>query len=390
MKIIVDSVVCFLVAVFPILLSTIYCIYEKSLERVERYLYLDISLIASEYLLLLTQNDEMILLLSIPILISILEKRDLSFFLCLILLFSLSNISIIECLIIIILYLINKHKNLNKYLVFTIFVLIKSLFFIIDNSIYQLNNLYILLLFLLLILLFMWSYNICKMATNLFMTLKDLEENKQVKEAIFKISHEIKNPLAVCKGYLDMYDSNNEIHTKKYVPIIKSEIEKTLVILQDFLNLSKTKLNLDILDVNLLIEECLNNIELLLKTNHINVNKELYDDDLYIVGDYNRLQQVLVNVIKNSVEAMVDSDTKDLFIKSIIDNKYILIQIDDTGCGIAKNIQKKIMEPFFTTKSNGTGLGVPFSIEVINAHNGNMEYIQLKTGTRVEIRLLKE
>ena len=65
--------------------------------------------------------------------------------------------------------------------------------------------------------------------------IHELEKEKKLRESLFKITHEIKNPIAVCKGYLDMFDVNNEEHSRKYIPIIKEEIARTLILLQDFL-----------------------------------------------------------------------------------------------------------------------------------------------------------
>lgn len=398
MNLIVNSIICFIVAVFPALLSTMYGIYEKSLEKMERYLYIDISLILTEYLLVISQPKEMVLIMSIPLLLSILEKRDLPVILCSIILCFLSfeQVNIIylifEYSILYIIYKLYKKNNISKKIIGLIFLIVKLLSFGTFNNIVNLFNtkqiIYITIIFTLFIILLLVCYNMCKMTVNLFMSVRDLEEHKQIKSALFKISHEIKNPLAVCKGYLDMYDYTNKEHIKKFVPIVKSEIEKSLVILHDFLNLSKTNLNLEIIDINLLIDDCLDNIELLLKSNHITIIKDLIDDDLYVNGDYTRLHQVFVNVIKNSVEAMYESKEKNIFIKTNIIDSNIQVIFEDTGTGIEKEIFKKITEPFFTTKANGTGLGVPLSIEIINAHNGKMEYSNISnSGTRVTITL---
>ena len=184
-----------------------------------------------------------------------------------------------------------------------------------------------------------------------------------------------------------MYDYNNPIHTQKYVPIIKSEIEKTLILLQDFLCLTKTNLKKEILDINCLIDDCLDNLELLLTSNNIKIKKELIDDEIYVNGDYNRLYQVFVNVIKNAVEAMED-DEKVLTISEYILKNKIVIKIKDTGNGIDKEILKKIGEPFYTSKKNGTGLGISFSIEIVNALGGNLEFLSEDVkGTTVQITL---
>ena len=141
------------------------------------------------------------------------------------------------------------------------------------------------------------------------------------------------------------------------------------------------------MDINCLIDDCLDNLELLLTSNNIKIKKELIDDEIYVNGDYNRLYQVFVNVIKNAVEAMED-DEKVLTISEYILKNKIVIKIKDTGNGIDKEILKKIGEPFYTSKKNGTGLGISFSIEIVNALGGNLEYLSEDVkGTTVQITL---
>lgn len=395
MELILNSIICFLIGLSPVLFITIYGIYEKSLDKIERNLYQDISLIITQYLLVISQPKEMILIITIPLFIGLLEKRKTAIILCSIILTFLSikqlNIlyPLLEYLIIYITYILYKQNKISKKIITILFLVIKITFLNIINTKLSLFNtkelIDLTIIYTLTILILSICYKICKMTIRLFMSIKELEQNKQIKTTLFKISHEIKNPLAVCKGYLDMYDYTNQTHIKKYIPIVKSEIEKSLVILHDFLNLSKLNLNLEIIDINLLIEECLENIELLLKTNNIKINKNLLDDELYIKGDFIRLHQVLVNIIKNSVEAMYETKQKEIYITTKI-NKKIIIEIEDTGPGIDKEMQEKIKEPFYTTKTNGTGLGIPLSIEIIKAHNGNIEYTN-GVGTKVTIEL---
>ena len=101
------------------------------------------------------------------------------------------------------------------------------------------------------------------------MNIKEIERNKQIKTSLFRITHEIKNPIAVCKGYLDMFDKDNQDHFKKYIPILKDEINRTLLLLEDFLAMNKVKINKDIIDINLLIEEVVKNIKMLCTKNNI-------------------------------------------------------------------------------------------------------------------------
>lgn len=215
---------------------------------------------------------------------------------------------------------------------------------------------------------------------------KELMKEHQLRESLFKISHEIKNPIAVCKGYLDMCKTSENY--EKYIPIVKSEINKTLNLLQDFSACNKIKIEPDIIDISLLIEEITNNLKLMFINKKIKFIIEPIQEEIFINGDYNRLNQVLLNIIKNSIEAKDENKISYIKIYTKINKKTIQIYIEDNGIGISKENMKKISEPFFTTKQNGTGLGVLLSKEIINAHNGRIEYkSKEKEGTIVTITL---
>ena len=203
---------------------------------------------------------------------------------------------------------------------------------------------------------------------------RELMRESQLRESLFKISHEIKNPIAVCKGYLDMFDVNNIDNFKKYIPILKFEIDKTLNLLHDFSACKKVSLDLDIVDVSLLIEDITNNFKLMFDNHSIDFYVSVPDDEIYIYGDYNRLNQVFLNIIKNSIEA-IDCDKKSFIRVSVeVLDKVVKIIIEDNGVGMNDYVLSKISEPFYTTKPNGTGLGVLLSSEIISAHNGSIDY----------------
>lgn len=203
-------------------------------------------------------------------------------------------------------------------------------------------------------------------------SVKEIEHDKQIRTMLFQITHEIKNPIAVCKGYLDMFDVNNPEHAKKYIPIMKDEVDRTLVLLEDFLSMNRVRLNKDILDINMLVSDVIENYDLLLKEHKVKVNNKISDEEVYIDGDYNKLMQVFVNIIKNSVEALEKNPV--IEVKTEVKNKKVYIYFKDNGMGIPKDVLEKIKEPFFTTKSKGTGLGVSLSYGIIEAHGGKISY----------------
>ena len=208
----------------------------------------------------------------------------------------------------------------------------------------------------------------------LHMNIKEIKHNEQIHTSLFQITHEIKNPIAVCKGYLDMFDSENPKHFKKYIPILKDEINRTLLLLEDFLAMNKVKINKDIVDINLLIEEVIKNIDMLCQKNNIKLTSNIIDDDIYINADYNRLTQVFINLLKNSVEAIPKNKEGKILVSEKIKDDHIIIIVKDNGKGMSKELLNKIKEPFYTTKQKGTGLGVSLSEQIIKAHNGSLVY----------------
>ncbi len=207
---------------------------------------------------------------------------------------------------------------------------------------------------------------------NVRITAKEIEHDKQIKNTLFQITHEIKNPIAVCKGYLDMFDVDNLQHSKDYIPIIREEIEKTLFLLEDFLSMNKVKINKELLDINYLLNNFVENYKPYFKENKIRTSIKLTDNEVYLEGDYNRLFQVLTNVVKNSIEALGDNPKIEIWTEIRDDKFYIYVK--DNGEGMSNDVLEKIKEPFFTTKMKGTGLGVSLSSEIIEAHGGKLLY----------------
>jgi signal transduction histidine kinase len=107
---------------------------------------------------------------------------------------------------------------------------------------------------------------------------------------------------------------------------------------------------------------------------NISVRMELAADLPQIVGDRVQLQQVAMNLIVNSIEAMKDVDgTRELVIKSErAENKQILVSFTDTGIGLSPQLAEQIFEPFFTTKPRGTGMGLRISRSIIESHGGRL------------------
>ena len=202
---------------------------------------------------------------------------------------------------------------------------------------------------------------------------------------LFKFIHEIKNHLSICKGYLEMYKSKNSKNKKDYLEHVTKSINESLDIMEDYLLYGRYNVQFDYLDANLLLNDVYNDFKSLYDGKNVDIDFNYNEDEIFIKGDYNKLKQVLVNIIKNGIEAKKDKKRAQIRLSIDKTNSNVIIEIKDNGIGI-KNLDK-LGNEFYTTKNYGTGLGVSFSKHIIDLHNGDIKYISNKDGTTVKISL---
>lgn len=378
------------ILLFPLIINLFYCTYSNNIYKEQNKTFLDFALLSSLYLLIIYNNlnTNIMILFNVPLIISFIKKRTITSLIMSVIIILIyydlgANIIIIlfEYIVYFLLYLFQIKKESTFLTLIFIFKIIYSFVFYK----YYLTNFWMILLVIIITIIIIYMYKKGEDIIKLHMSIKELKKEEQIRTSLFKITHEIKNPIAVCKSYLDMFDINNKEH-EKYIFIIKEEIDRILLLLQDFLSMNKIKIQKEILDVNLLLEDISDQFKFVLKEKNIKLDCSIPDDEIFIEGDYNRLSQVMINMIKNCIEALEETKTAVIKISCNVKDKCV-ITIEDNGTGINEDDIEKIKEPFYTTKKNGTGLGVSLSIEIIIAHNGNIEYIPLKKGTKVIITL---
>ena len=375
---------------FPTLMYLIYLFTNRNIKS--KGIYFILSLLSSIYLIKCFGSNMLLsfLVLSIIVIISYIYNYLLPPILFSILILSMYmnsfNNTYLLGLIYIVLFILYKFK-IKKPLYLEISILISLIIYVLwiykFNYKYYNNNLIIIsICYIFISNIF---YLMCiegNKVLKVHMNYKELKKEDQIHLSLFKITHEIKNPIAVCKGYLDMMNINDKDQVKRFIPIIKSEIERLLVILEDFLNINRQNTNMDIMDINMLLEDVVDKLKL--SSKNIKINTNLVDDEIYINGDYNRLNQMLINILKNSIEAI---DKKGFInITGHFKNKKYIVTIEDSGIGMSKEILSKIKEPFYTTKEFGTGLGIPLIYEIANSHNIKIDYkSKEKIGTTVTL-----
>ena len=391
--------------IFPILVYLIYLSSNKTIKNKSKKIYLSLALITSFFMIYNYGLDDTNLLTilvvnSIVIFLFLEDGYIIANIFSIVILFIYRNsfnfitFLFLNYIIIDILYLIKNKKQINNLLFVELSIILNSIIYclwiyIYNNQFFDIKRiLFIIACYFFIVNVVSLMYETGKKILQTHMTYKELQQEKQIRLSLFKITHEIKNPIAVCKGYLDMLNTNDNDQVERYIPIIKSEIERLLTLLQDFLLINKNNLDLDIMDFNMLIEDTINKLNPLLKDNNIKLNLDIIDDEIFVNGDYNRLSQVLINVIKNSIEAIPENIKGKIKISTKIkNNKYYLV-VEDNGVGMSKEILSKMKQPFYTTKKRGSGLGVSLIYEIIEAHNGKIEYLsEYGKGTKVTIKM---
>ena len=395
---------------FPLCLYLVYIAYIRSIDAKEGKVPFSIAILVSLFSLMYfddLQNYNTNTFFSTPLLISYLSKRDktaiIISIILMILYHQIHDVSIIVLACLYITYYLT-YKYLEKK---SNFVRNYSIVFCILKCIYATSVLILVIrpndithhfyfqvffgsivltgFSFLTFFFFIKSKKILEINT----TFKELDKEKKLRASVFKLNHELKNPLAVCNGYLEMFPEASKKEQDKYIEIMQNEIKRSLTIINDFSSLGKIKnIEVEEIDICYLLEEIKDILEPLFKKNKAKI--EIPDDEIYVEGDYNRLKQVFINLFKNSLESKRKEDLV-VNVKIKEDNNDCIISMKDNGKGMSKETLEKIYNDFFTTKETGTGIGIPYIKEIIELHHGTLTYKSRENkGTTVLITLPKK
>lgn len=207
------------------------------------------------------------------------------------------------------------------------------------------------------------------------------------------IVHEIRNPLTAVKGFIQLLKPYlTEIGKEYYADVALEEINRTNEIIFEFLNNAKPNermkrpahLNKIIKDVVILYKS-----EAILR--NIKITVEYDEKDTVLQLEEKQLKHILTNILNNAIEALNDrEDGVQGFIhiaaKSFED--HAVIAIEDNGCGMSKETQERLFLPFYSTKENGTGIGMPLCKKIIEENGGHIEISStVNTGTTIKVLL---
>ncbi len=188
------------------------------------------------------------------------------------------------------------------------------------------------------------------------------------------LAHEINNPLQAIHNCLHLVISRPLTEDKKkyYLGLAQTEVERLITLVQRTLEFYRpSQGRTSATDVNRLIENVLALSSKRLEHGHVQVHTQLQADLMPIAAVPDQLTQVLLNLIINAVEAMPQGGA--LTIVSAQRDSWLAIEVQDTGAGLTPDEAARIFEPFYTTKADGTGLGLAVSYGIIQQHGGRIE-----------------
>lgn len=212
-----------------------------------------------------------------------------------------------------------------------------------------------------------------------------LERLNLVGEMAASIGHEIRNPMTTVRGFLQVLKGKKGCNQyKDYFDLMVEELDHANSIISQFISLAKDRgLNKEMQNLNTIIEAIFPLIQANVFEADMYINWEPGDiPDLLL--DKKEIRQLVLNLVRNGVEAM--SPGGNLTVKTFTDNGDVVLSVQDEGTGIEPGVLEKIGTPFFTTKDNGTGLGLAVCHSIAARHNAVIDMDTGPNGTTVFVR----
>ena len=196
-------------------------------------------------------------------------------------------------------------------------------------------------------------------------------------KAVACVAHDMKTPLIAIGGFAQQIRRKlpEEDRTGKKLDIVLQQTERLELMVKDMLGFAKPlDLNCQDDDINKLLQETIRIAEEKARKHNVQLSFQLQDDLPVCSYDSHRLQQALLNLINNGVEASPAGG--EVIIRSKMDTNNLCIEVEDYGEGISTDKMDEILQPFVSSKKEGTGLGLPIVKKIAEAHDGTLQYEQ--------------
>jgi signal transduction histidine kinase len=203
------------------------------------------------------------------------------------------------------------------------------------------------------------------------------------------VAHEIKNPLASIKGALEIIHDQSVARSdrEEFSEIAFKEVKRIEGTVTEFLEFARPKETQRVsLDLSVSVESGIKQLSPQVAKAELQLQSHI-EQGVFVLGDQEKIHQVLLNLLLNSIEACHPGDTISIELKRS-DTSRAVLSISDTGKGMTALELSQAFDPFYTTKATGTGLGLPTVKSIVDRHGGQIDLVsEPGKGTRMTITL---
>jgi signal transduction histidine kinase len=198
-----------------------------------------------------------------------------------------------------------------------------------------------------------------------------IEQLSLVGQMAASITHEIRNPMAVIRGFVQLMQEKKMVSNEQYLEIMLEELDRANGIIDDFLSLAQNRVvPMEYCDLHAIIRQLeplvLAEANLRGHTLRLELSPELSP----LLLNAKEIKQLLLNLLRNGMEAMEEKGVLTITTREL--EEEVELQVSDTGKGIPEEVRRKLFEPFFTTKTRGTGLGLAVCLSIVERHHGRI------------------
>ncbi|MDP2182308.1 MAG: ATP-binding protein [Actinomycetota bacterium] len=233
-------------------------------------------------------------------------------------------------------------------------------------------------------------------------TLEDVSDIKSLTDQLIRadrlaamgeltagVAHEVRNPLGVIRASVQLLEDAqcDPARINEAGEVIKQEIDRLDKVIKALLDFGRpSKPTLVETDLESVLDDVILFTQRFAKQSDVRI-ETLYDGDLpRVVGDPDQLKQVFLNLVTNAVQAMEDGGGL-IRVRTAVDGQYVRVDVEDNGRGIPEQNLGKVFDPFFSTRDDGTGLGLTIVHRIIDEHGGHIEVQSGREGTAFRVSL---
>jgi two-component system, sporulation sensor kinase D len=276
-------------------------------------------------------------------------------------------------------------KDVDGFVIAVLSIEAKANYFHIINNLRNRLLVFSLINSILIIMIAFFLFRMIKKSIQYQTEIKEQERLVQLGTMAATVAHELRNPLNIIEATNDIIQKKYSKNDDELFSFIPEEVKRLSVLIDNFLQFARNpELNIE----NKTIVQLIDRIKLNF-SEHDNARLQisiLDDPDTAIKTDHSQLEQALINLIKNALEASNHDEGIKIIFESLKKDK-VKITIEDQGSGIQADLIDKVFDPFFTTKEKGTGLGLSITKRIIDQLNGNIN-IQSKEGKGTKIEFI--